>query len=147
SLNPLCCLKYSATHIKPENVVYRLNAVDAYNLELVKQIEVVSFEEEDNYEDSYVRLIKTGNPKSGIYADIEFDKKLKTGVVRTSQRIRLGDDLYELSGNREVYQGFQVSEIDHEHKFAKFTQRPETLTLDNPIGGIDDDILKRLQIE
>lgn len=147
SLNPLCCVKYSATHIKPENVVYRLNAVDAYNLELVKQIEVVSFEEEDNYEDSYIRLIKTGNPKSGIYADIEFDKKTKSGVIRTTQRIRLGDDLYELSGDRDVYQGFQVSEIDVANNIVKFTQRPEVLTLDNSIGGIDDDILKRLQIE
>jgi len=142
SLNPLCCVKYSATHINPENVVYRLNAVDAYNLELVKQIEVVSFEEEDNYEDSYIRLIKTGNPKSGIYADIEFDKKFKSKVIRTTQRIKLGDDLYELSGNREVYQGFQVSEIDHENKFVKFTQRSEVLTLDNPVGGIDEDVLK-----
>lgn len=147
SLNPLSCIKYSATHIKPENVVYRLNAVDAYNLGLVKQIEVVSFEEEDNYEDSYIHLIKTGNPKSGIYADIEFDKKTKTGVIRTTQRIRLGDDLYELSGNRETYRGFQVAEIDAANNIVKFTQHSEILTLDKPIGGIDTDILKRLQIE
>src|SRR5690625_342452 len=147
SLNPMCCIKYSATHIKPKNVVYRLNAVDAHDLQLVKQIEVISFEEEDNYEDAYIRLIKTGNPKSGIYADIEFDKKFKTKVARTTQRIRLGDDLYELSGDRDVYQGFQVAEIDAANDVVKFTQRPEVLTLDNPVGGIDDYLFKQLQIE
>src|SRR5699024_9643515 len=105
----------------PKNVVYRLNAVDAYDLELVKQIEVVSFEEEDNYEDAYIRLIKTGNPKSGIYADVEIDKKFKSGVSRTTMRLRQGDDLYELSGNRDVYKGFQVAEIDAANDIVKFT--------------------------
>src|SRR5699024_1044754 len=147
SLNPLCCVKYSATHIKPQNVVYRLNAVDAYNLELVKQIEVVSFEEEDNYEDAYIRLIKTGNPKSGIYADVEIDKMFKSKVNRTTMRIKLGDDLHELSGNRDVYQGFQVEEIDAANNTVKFTQKPNVLTLDNHIGGLDDNVLKKLQIE
>lgn len=147
SLNPAVAIKYSATHIKPKNVVYRLNAVDAHELELVKQIEVVSFEEEENYEDSYIRLIGTGNPKSGIYADVEIYKKFKTGVRRTNIRIRYGDDLYELSGNRDVYKGFQVSEIDSEKNIVKFTQKPHVLSLDNHVGGIDDEIYKRLQIE
>lgn len=147
NLNPMCCIKYSATHIKPKNVVYRLNAVDAYQLQLVKQIEVISFEEEDNYEDAYIRLIKTGNPQSGIYADVEIDKKFRTGIRRTTMRIRHGDDLYELSGNREVYQGFQVSEIDVTKNIVKFTARPHVLSLKNHIGGIDDEIYKKLQIE
>ena len=147
SLNPMCCLKYSATHIKPENVVYRLNAVDAHDLQLVKQIEVTSFEEEDNYEGAYIRLIKTGNPASGINADIEIDKKFKSGVRRTEIKVKLGDDLYELSGNRDVYRGFQVSEIDSQENLVKFTSRPQVLTLDKHIGGIDDAIYKELQIE
>src|SRR5690625_3416421 len=147
SLHPMCCLKYSATHIKPKNVVYRLNAVDAHDLQLVKQIEVISFEEQDNYEDAYIRLISTGNPKSGIYADIEFDKMYKSGVRRTTIRIRHGDDLYELSGNRDIYEGFQVAEIDSEKNIVKFTARPNVLTLDNYIGGIDEEIYKKLQIE
>lgn len=147
SLNPMSCIKYSATHIKPKNVIYRLNAVDAHDLQLVKQIEVISFEEEDNYEDAYIRLIKTGNPKSGIYADIEIDEKLKYGVSRTIIRVKHGDDLYERSGDRNVYKGFQVSEIDSEKNIVKFTARPEVLSLDNYIGGIDDDLYKKLQIE
>lgn len=147
SLNPMCCIKYSATHIKPKNVVYRLDAVDAHDLQLVKQIEVVSFEEEDNYEDAYIRLIRTGNPKSGIYADVEIDKMFASGVRRTPMRIKHGDDLYELSGNRDIYEGFQVAEIDSEKNFVKFTARPNVLSLDNYIGGIDEDIYKQLQIE
>lgn len=147
SLNPAAAIKYSATHIKPKNVVYRLNAVDAHDLELVKQIEVVSFEEEDNYEDAYIRLIKTGNPTSGIYADVEIDERMKSGIIRGTTRIKKGDDLYELTGNREIYRGFQVAEIDAANDVVTFTQRPEILTLDNYIGGIDDDLYKRLQIE
>src|SRR5690625_2303293 len=147
SLNPLCCIKYSATHIKPKNVVYRLNAVDAHDLELVKQIEVVSFEEEDNYENAYIRLIKMGNPKSGIYAEVEIDKLFKNRVSRTTMRIKHGDDLHELSGNRDEYKGFQVAEIDTDRNIVKFTARPEVLSLDNYIGGVDDEIYKRLQIE
>lgn len=147
SLNPMCCIKYSATHIKPKNVVYRLNAVDAHDLQLVKQIEVISFEEEDNYEEAYIRLIKTGNPKSGIYADVEIDKKFNSGIRRTTIRIKDGSDLYELSGNRDVYNGFQVAEIDAEKNIVKFTARPNILSLDNHIGGIDENIYKRLQIE
>ena len=122
-------------------------AVDAHDLQLVKQIEVTSFEEEDNYEGAYIRLIKTGNPASGINADIEIDKKFKSGVRRTEIKVKLGDDLYELSGNRDVYRGFQVSEIDSQENLVKFTSRPQVLTLDKHIGGIDDAIYKELQIE
>lgn len=147
SLNPTAAIKYSATHIKPENVVYRLNAIDAHDLQLVKQIEVVSFEEEENYEDAYIRLIETGNPKSGIYADVEIDEKMKSGIIRRTKRIKKGDDLYELAGNRDVYRGFQVAEIDAGKKLVTFTQKPHVLTIDNHVGGIDDNLYKRLQIE
>ena len=47
SLNPLCTLRYSATHVDKHNLVYKLDAVDAFDLELVKQIEVASFESKD----------------------------------------------------------------------------------------------------
>src|SRR5699024_243213 len=73
--------------------------------------------------------------------------KMKSGIIRGTKRIRKGDDLYELTGNREIYQGFQVAEIDAANDVVTFTQRPETLTLDNHIGGIEDDLYKRLQIE
>ena len=55
--------------------------------------------------------------------------------------------MYELSGNRDVYNGFQVAEIDAEKNIVKFTARPNILSLDNHIGGIDENIYKRLQIE
>src|SRR5699024_11884211 len=105
---------------KPKNVVYRLNAVDAHDLQLVKQIEVISFEEEDNYEEAYIRLIKTGNPKSGIYADVEIDKKFISGIRRTTILIKDSSVLYELFLNREVYNGFQVSEINAYKNIMKF---------------------------
>src|SRR5699024_7247495 len=111
------------------------------------QIEVDRFEEEDNYEDAYIRLIKTGNPKLDIYADDEIDNMFKSYVSRTTTRIKLGDDLYEISGSRDVYRGFQVTEIDATNNTVKFMQKPNVLTLDNHIGGLDDNVLKKLQIE
>ena len=42
AMNPLCTLRYSATHVDKHHMVYRLDAVDAYERKLVKQIEVAS---------------------------------------------------------------------------------------------------------
>lgn len=57
AMNPLCTLRYSATHVNKHHMVYRLDAVDAYERKLVKQIEVASATVEDAYNKPYVRLV------------------------------------------------------------------------------------------
>ena len=77
SLNALCTLRYSATHVEKHNLVYKLDAVDAFDLELVKQIEVASFESLDYHNKAYMKLLSVDNKKSPITAKIELDCEVK----------------------------------------------------------------------
>ena len=65
AMNPLCTLRYSATHVDKHHMVYRLDAVDAYQRKLVKQIEVASATVEDAHNRPYIRLISTHNRRGG----------------------------------------------------------------------------------
>lgn len=56
NLNPLCTLRYSATHTNLYNLMYSLNPVKAYDLDLVKQIEVDSIVSENDYNSSFIQL-------------------------------------------------------------------------------------------
>lgn len=74
AMNPLCTLRYSATHANKHHMVYRLDAVDAYERKLVKQIEVAAATIEDAFNKPYVRLLEVSN-KKGRWADPELDKE------------------------------------------------------------------------
>ena len=67
SLNPLCTLRYSATHVEKHNLVYKLDAVDSYDLEIVKQIEVAGFETKDYHNNAYMKLTSVNNKKNTYY--------------------------------------------------------------------------------
>ena len=71
AMNPLCTLRYSATHVAKHHMVYRLDAVDAYERGLVKQIEVASLEIEGGHNKPYVKLISTHNRQGSITAKVE----------------------------------------------------------------------------
>ena len=66
AMNPLCTLRYSATHVDKHHMVYRLDAVDAYERKLVKQIEVASATVEDAHNKPYVRLLSVSNKRGVI---------------------------------------------------------------------------------
>ena len=85
AMNPLCTLRYSATHVVKHHMVYRLHAVDAYERKLVKQIEVASATIEDAHNRPYVRLISTTNRRGVISARVELD-------VEIAGRARRGKD-------------------------------------------------------
>lgn len=149
SLNPLCTLRYSATHVEKHNLVYRLDAVASYDLELVKQIEVAGFETRDYHNNAYMQLMSVDNRKSPITATIMLDTKDKKGVVkRKSVVIKRGDDLYEKSGGREVYEGYIVNEIYCEvgNEYISFTSKEDILRIGNAVGDIDDIAIKEQQI-
>ena len=149
SLNPLCTIGYSATHRYKYNLMFKLDAVDAYDRKLVKQIEVASVISKDHNNDAYLKLISVDNKKSPIKAIIEIDKldKKKGGILRTSKEYRVGDDLYELSGNRDVYTGYQISEISTKegNEFVAFTGH-NPIKLGEVLGEIDGNVIKRTQI-
>ena len=149
SLNPLCVFRYSATHVERHNLVYRLDAVDSYNLELVKQIEVAGFATKDYHNKAYVKLLSVNNKKSPITARIEMDVKNRKGEVkRSSVTVRRVDDLYDKSRGRDVYEGYIISEIHCEegNEYIAFTSKPDILRIGKPVGDIDDLVIKEQQI-
>ena len=79
AIDPLCTLRYSATHVDTHNMVYRLDAVDAYEKRLVKQIEVASATVVDAFNKPYIRLISVSNKKAGYSARVELDVKRRPG--------------------------------------------------------------------
>ena len=149
SLNPLCTLRYSATHVEKHNLVYKLDAVDSYNLELVKQIEVAGFATKDYHNNAYLKLLSVNNKKTPITARIEMDVKDNKGEVkRTPVTVKRGDDLYDKSKGRDVYEGYIISEIycEEGNEYVAFTSKPDILRIGKPIGDVDDLAVKEQQI-
>jgi type III restriction enzyme len=109
-MGPLCTLRYSATHVDKHHMVFRLDAVDAYERKLVKQIEVASATIEDAHNRPYVRLVSLSNRKSGISAKVELDVQGPGGVRRKEVSVQDGEDL-ALTTGRAVYQDCRVGEI------------------------------------
>lgn len=143
SLNPMCTLRYSATHVDKYNMVYRLDAVDAYEQRLVKKIEVLSVRSEESFNKPYIRLVETKERKAKIELDVQ-DKK--GAVKRTTKMIKLGDDLFDISGEREIYRNYVVEDISWGENDEYIVINGETIWLNKAIGDIDDDIIKRFQI-
>lgn len=110
AMNPLCTLRYSATHANKHHMVYRLDAVDAYERKLVKQIEVAAATIEDAYNKPYVRLLEVSN-KKGISAKVELHVQTATGAKPQVLTVNDGDDLEQLA-KRAVYADFRVGEIN-----------------------------------
>ena len=147
SLNPLCVLRYSATHREKINTVFRLTPVDAYQMGLVKQICVSSVSIENDFNKPYVRLLDVSQ-KDGFKAKVQIDVKAKDGKVsRKTVTVRPDSDLYLLSGEREFYDGYTVSGIDCTpgNECIEFSNT-EVLKLGQSIGDIDENLIKREQI-
>ena len=149
SLNPLCTLRYSATHVDKHHMMYKLDSVDAYERKLVKQIEVAGIEVQDAHNKAYVKLLKVDNRKSPITAQIEMDVRQGSGEVKRKKKtVRCGDDLLDLSGGRDVYDGYIIEDIycEKDNEYISFTSKPEIVRLNQAVGEVNDDEYKRLQI-
>ncbi len=143
NLNPMVTLRYSATHRNPYNLLYKLDPIKAYDLRLVKRIEVASVRSDDNFNDAYVKLISTDN-SNGIRARIEIHKEGRSGPRATKIWVKQGDDLYVKSDEREAYrQGYIVQNIDCTpgSEYIEFNQG-RFLELGQEAGGQRDDIMK-----
>ncbi|HJT33397.1 MAG TPA: DEAD/DEAH box helicase family protein [Pirellulales bacterium] len=109
-MNPLCTLRYSATHADKHHMVYRLDAVDAYDRKLVKQIEVASAGIEGAHNKPYLRLLAVNNRRNVITAKVEIDVQTAGGVHRQEKTVQSGDDLQQTTG-RAMYANCRVGEI------------------------------------
>ena len=111
AMNPLCTLRYSATHVNKHHMVFRLDAVDAYERKLVKQIEVASATVEDAHNKPFVRLVSVTNKTGTISARVELDVATAGGVKRQELAVSDGDDLEQVA-KRPIYADFRVGEIN-----------------------------------
>ena len=110
SMSPLCTLRYSATHVDKHHMVYRLDAVDAYEKKLVKQIEVASATVEHAHNKPYVRLVSVSNKRNVISAKIEIDAQTASGVKRQEVTVQDGDNLEQTAG-RAIYADCRIGTI------------------------------------
>lgn len=147
TLNPLCKLRYSATHVEKFNLMYKLDSIDAYEQKLVKQIEVANVKTSENSNSAYMNFISVEKVKTPITARIEIYQNSKTGVKKSSITIKDNSDLYELSNGLDIYSGYIVNEINRtpNDEYIEFTNGV-SINLGQTIGEIDDDTIKRLQI-
>lgn len=146
ALNPLCTLRYSATHRDPYNLIYRLDPVRAFELRLVKQIVVASAVAEGAAKDAFVR-VENIDYKKGIKAKLRIHVQGTEGPKEKSFTVKQGADLFALSNERAAYaQGYSIAEINAEpgNEFIRLSNG-RTLRLGEEQGGLRDD-LWRVQI-
>ena len=142
NLNPLCTLRYSATHTNLYNLMYSLNPVKAYDLGLVKQIEVDSVLSENAMNEAFIQVESVNATSSKVSAKIKIDCNTTSGVQKKSFTVRAGADLYTLSNNREIYKdGFIIDELDVANQSISLTNGV-SLIVGETQGGMNDEVMK-----
>jgi type III restriction enzyme len=149
AMNPLCTLRYSATHADKHHMVYRLDAVDAYERKLVKQIEVASGLIEGDHNTAYIRILDVKAQKGAISALVELDIQQGQSVVRKQVRVEDGDDLEQVTG-RAIYHDCRIGEI----RAAKGQELVEIRTpgserwleVGKAMGGVSEDSIQQQMI-
>lgn len=147
---PLLTLRYSATHKSDSiyNMIYRLDAMEAYNKRLVKKIAVKGITETGSIAtDSYLYLEGLNLSKGDPTATLQFEIKMASGTLKKRSRIvKIGDNLYDYSGGLEEYKnGFVVKQIDGRDDSVEFLNGIKIYAGD-VIGALDEDQLRRIQI-
>ena len=110
-LDPLFKLRYSASHRELYNLVYRLTPVDAYNLRLVKQIEVASVVQDHDANNAYIQCLSVDTKKTTISARVKVYVRQGYSLVPAIRTVRVGDDLQQIA-NLDAYEGFVVEALD-----------------------------------
>jgi len=145
--NPLFSLNYSATHARQHNLVYVLDALDAYNKRLVKKIEVKGFEVKnfrgtDNY--LFLESIVLSSKKPPM-AKIELEISYQKSINREMRTLGVGDNLYYLSNEMEQYKGYSISDIDPFRGTVTFSNG-EVITAGDVVGDVSEQDMRRIQI-
>ncbi|HNN99207.1 MAG TPA: DEAD/DEAH box helicase family protein [Chitinophagaceae bacterium] len=141
-LYPLCTLRYSATHTNLYNLMYSLNPVKAYDLGLVKQIEVDSIMSENDFNDAFIQLESVNRAGNNITAKIKIDTTTTTGIKRKAVTVNKNKlDLYELSGQNVKYEGIKIYEIDFGNQQIELTNGIVLKTGESQ-GGMNDEVMR-----
>lgn len=156
ALNPMCTLRYSATHRNLYNQIHRLTPVDAYDQGLVKRIEVASVREDGSQNDAYVKVLGFSSTKNSIVAKIEIEaldtkqqiKKKKLSLKAHLTRSTPSVDLFEESGGLPAYEGFVFDGscvLDAGGGEVSFLNGM-SVTTGSGIGELDDELMRQ-QVE
>ncbi len=148
NFHPLFSINYSATHKDKHNMVYVLDALDAYNQKLVKKIEVKGLEMKnlkgvDSY--LYCEEIVT-SPKHPPKARMEFEVQQAQGIKRIVKLLSVKDSLYDLSNGMKQYKGYVISDIDAHGRGTVYFINGEVLHGADVVGDVTEMYKRRLQI-
>lgn len=144
-LNPLFCLRYSATHVHPYNLLYQLDPIRAYDLRLVKQIEVIDASGRQDENQTLVRLDAVGYwPKTAKtpQAKVTIFETTPNGTKEKQLKVKHGTNLASQTSRRD-YDGYLVTNINAEpgNEFVEF-QNGVTVELHAESGGMSDERLR-----
>lgn len=147
NFNPLFTLNYSATHKNEHNMVYVLDALEAYNQRLVKKIEVKGFEVKNlRGTDSYMFLEEIViSSKKPPMARIELEIGYKKSINRETRIVGVSDDLFYVSQEMEQYKGYTISNIDPIERTVTFLNG-ETISVGEVRGDVSEKDMRRIQI-
>lgn len=143
-LEPIVSLRYSATHKNPYNLLYKLDPIRAYDLRLVKRIEVASVQADDNANDAYVKLESVDYRSSPKKAKLKIYKATPTGPKLSSVTVKQGEDLFPKSGENPIYQdGYVIANIDGtpEAEGIEFNTGI-WIDLGSEIGGFGEEVMR-----
>ena len=148
NFNPLFSLNYSATHAKSHNLVYVLDALDAFNKKLVKKIEVKGFEVKNLTGTSqylYLEQIVL-SPNKPPMAKLEIEVARQKGHARKLFTFAERDDLFYRSNEMEQYKnGYVISEINPYNGTVTFTNGT-VIRQGEVIGDVVEQDMRRIQI-
>ncbi len=144
---PLFTLNYSATHKDRHNLIYVLDALDAYNHHLVKRIEVKGFEVKNfRGTDGYLYLESfILSPKQPPKVRMEIEIKYSKSINRETRQLSVGDNLYFLSREMEQYRGFSIFKIDPIDGTVTFTNG-DVIHKGKVVGDVSESDMRRVQI-
>lgn len=147
NFNPLFALNYSATHAKQHNLVYVLDALDAFNKRLVKKIEVKGFEVKNfRGTDGYLFLEQIVlSSKKPPMAKLELEIGYKKSINRETRILGVGDDLYYVSQEMEQYKGYTISDVDPINGRVTFTNG-QVIQVGDVVGDVSEKDMRRIQI-
>ena len=146
-LNPLAVVRYSATHKEKVNLMYKLDAIDAYHRKLVKQIEIGSVQTEGVNNQAYIRLVSIKLSKGYPIAKVEVDAFKNGSISRKIYSVKQNEDLEQITDRLE-YEGYIIKDIHavSGNEYIDFTSKDDVIRLGQAIGAVNDKQIKTAMI-
>jgi type III restriction enzyme len=141
-LNPMATLRYSATHTRDYNMMYRLDPVDAHREKLVKGIVVANAQQKGSDAKPYIKLLDVRNsPRLEAYVEV-LVRDRNGNIGRKPLWVKHHDKLDIRTGN-SIYEGYTINEISTIPANVEIGTHGVLMLGDN-WGGNEDQILREM---